>query len=261
MRYLRLWSSFAKNCLAREMEFRANVIIQLLGNLLQFVVIIVFFRVIYLHTPAIGGWGIYHTLFLVGTNQLINNCYSAFFGLNIPRISEYTREGKLDFILVTPVDAQFLTSLRYVSFSSLVSLVVPLFLIGYAVIEGSMAISITLVLIYLLLLLCGLLVRYSIGFAVMLVSFWTKRAEALHSLYSDFFTLSGYPAVIYPGAMRVFFTFIIPVIVVANFPVMIATRLLSPIYTLYALAISVLFFVVSRTLFKFALRYYSSASS
>lgn len=243
------------------MEFRGNLIIQLLGNLLQFGVIVVFFRVIYLHTPAIGGWSLYQTLLLVGTNQLINDSYSAFFGLNIPRISEYTREGKLDFILIRPVDAQFLTSVRYVSFPSLISSVFPLLLIGYVVIEGGVAISITLVLIYMLLLLCGLLVRYSIGFAVMLVSFWTKRAEALHSLYSEFFTLSGYPASIYPGAMRVFFTFIIPVIVVANFPVMIATRLLSPTYALYALAISVLFFVASRTLFMFALRYYSSASS
>jgi ABC-2 type transport system permease protein len=95
----------------------------------------------------------------------------------------------------------------------------------------------------------------------MTLSFWVTRAEALHSLYTDFFSLSGYPASIYQGAMRFFFTFIIPVVVVANFPVMIVIKLLNPIYTLYALAISLLFFTLSRTFFKFALKYYSSASS
>lgn len=261
MRYLRLWITFFKNCLTRELEFRSNFFIQIIGNVIELLVTIVFFKVIYLHISTIGGWGIYETLFLVGTNQLITNLHNAFFGLNIPRISEYTRSGNLDLMLIKPIDTQFFVSCRYINFASLMSIIFPLFLLYYVVINSNFMFSSFLVFLYLLLIFCGVLIRYTIGFGTMILSFWVTRIEALYSLYSDFFSLAGYPSSIYQGVIRIFFIFIIPLIVVANFPVMIAIKLLNPIYTLYALLISVLFFTFSRILFKFALRCYSSASS
>ena len=243
------------------MEFRGNFAIQVAGNLLRLGITILFFQIIFLHTPTIGGWDIHTTLLLVAVNQLVNNLYNAFFSINITRISDYVREGTLDFILVKPVDPQFFTTLRYVSFSALFSLIFPLLIISYLATIGNIAFSLPIFLLFLLLLLCGVAIRYAIGLAVMTLSFWVTEAYALHSLYSEFFSLSGYPAVIFRGGWRIFFTFVIPIIVVANFPVMAVTQALSTTALLFALGISALLLLVTRKFFHFALRNYCSASS
>ncbi|MCD5383235.1 hypothetical protein LR066_00545 [candidate division WOR-3 bacterium] len=72
MHYFRLWISFAKNCLSRELEFRQNFLVRISGNILWFITTILFFRVIYLHTPTIGGWELWQSMLLVSTNQIIN---------------------------------------------------------------------------------------------------------------------------------------------------------------------------------------------
>ncbi|MCI2424972.1 ABC-2 family transporter protein [Candidatus Acetothermia bacterium] len=261
MRYLKLWVFFLKNCLLREMEFRGNFVIEIGGNLLRLGITILFFQVIFLHTPTIGGWDIHITLLLVAVNQLINNLYNAFFRANIYQISEYVREGTLDFILVKPIDPQFFTTLRYVSFSALFSLVFPLLIIFYLATAGKITFSLPIFSLFLLLLLCGVAIRYAIGVAVMTLSFWVTEAYALHGLYSEFFSLSGYPAVIFRGGWQFFFTFIIPIIVVANFPVMAVTQVLSPAAVLFAVGLSALLLLITRKFFHFALRNYCSASS
>ena len=243
------------------MEFRGNFAIQVAGNLLRLGITILFFHIIFLHTATIGGWDIHTTLLLVAVNQLVNNLYNAFFSINITQISDYVREGTLDFILVKPVDPQFFTTFRYVSFSALFSLIFPLLIISYLTTTGNITFSLPIFSLFLLLLLCGVAIRYAFGLAVMTLSFWVTEAYALHTLYSEFFSLSEYPAVIFRGGWQIFFTFIIPIIVVANFPVMAVTQALSTTALLFALGISALLLLVTRKFFHFALRNYCSASS
>lgn len=243
------------------MEFRGNFITLIAGNLLRLGISILFFGVIFLHIPTIGGWDIHTTLLLVAVNQLIHSLYYAFFATNIREISEYVREGTLDFILVKPIDPQFFTTFRYVSFADMFSLLFPLLIIFYLVGTGNITFTLPILMLFLLLLLCGVAIRYAIGVVVMTLSFWVTEIHALYALYSEFFTLSGYPAVIFRGGWQFFFTFIIPIIVVANFPVMVVTQVLSPAAVLFALGLSALLLFISRKFFHFALRNYCSASS
>lgn len=261
MRYVDLWISFFRNCLLRELEFRGNCLIKVAGNLLRLAITMVFFQVLFLHTPTIGGWDIHSTLLLVAVNQMVNGLYNAFFSTNITRIPDYVREGTLDFVLVKPIDPQFLTTLRYVNFSALFSLVFPLLIIFYLVAAGSIAVSLSAFALSLLLLSCGVAIRYALGLAVMTLSFWATETYALHSLYTDFFSLSGYPAVIFHGGWQIFFTFIVPVIVVANFPVMALMQVLDATAVLFALGLAAVLLLVTRRFFHFALRNYCSASS
>jgi len=261
VRYVDLWISFSRNCLLRELEFRGNCLIKMAGNLLRLAITMVFFQVLFLHTPTIGGWDIHSTLLLVAVNQMVNGLYNAFFSTNITRIPDYVREGTLDFVLVKPIDPQFLTTLRYVNFSALFSLVFPLLIIFYLVAAGSIAVSLSAFALSLLLLSCGVAIRYALGLAVMTLSFWATETYALHSLYTDFFSLSGYPAVIFRGGWQIFFTFIVPVIVVANFPVMALMQVLDATAVLFALGLAAVLLLLTRWFFHFALRNYCSASS
>lgn len=217
MRYFRLWKVFLTNCLIREMGFRANFILGILGNLLSFSINILFFGIIYLNVQSIGGWDVYRTLILVSTCQIINLLYSALFG-GIANLTDYVKGGSLDFILLKPLDPQLLISLRYVNLQSFLSLAFPCATIVYVAHLGKIAISFSNLLLYIFLLLCGLLLRYALGFIIMASSLWVVRIDALYALYNYIASLAQYPMSIYKGGVRILFTFVIPIIVIANFP-------------------------------------------
>ena len=260
MRYLRLWLFFFRNCLIREMAFRGNFFLQMLGNLLWFIINIAFFRIIYLHSPTIGGWKLPQTLILVSTAQIINYLYSGL-AVGIHNMNDYVERGTLDFILLKPVDSQFLISMRYVNWRSLISIVFPVALIVYVVLTNGIEIAPLSLLLYLVLLFSGFLLQYSLGFIVMTTAIWFVSADALYSLYSQIADLARYPLSIYRGGVRILFTFVIPIILIANVPALSLLGELSFDFVALAISISLLFFLLSRKFFAFALSFYCSASS
>ena len=66
--------------------------------------------------------------------------------------------------------------------------------------------------------LLGAAVHYSIMFSLATLSFWIVRAQGLIYGYFNLVNISRYPAEVFGGVFRWIFTWLIPVIVVANFP-------------------------------------------
>ena len=77
------------------------------------------------------------------------------------------------------------------------------------------------------LLLCGagLLVHYSLMFLLASVSFWTVRAQGIVWGYYNLFNIARLPDAAFRGLFKAFFTFAIPMLLVANVPVKV---LLNP---------------------------------
>nr|MDQ2660008.1 ABC-2 family transporter protein [Verrucomicrobiota bacterium] len=119
------------------------------------------------------------------------------------------------------------------------------------------------VLLYLIALVFGVAVHYSIMLALAAVSFWIVRAQGLVYGYFNFLQIARYPDVIFPRIFRFVFGWIIPVIIVANIPARLLLKPLgSPMWLVLHLAIAgSLAFILSRVFWRFALRRYSSASS
>ena len=109
----------------------------------------------------------------------------------------------------------------------------------------------------------GAAVHYSIMFALATLSFWIVRAQGLIYGYFNLVNISRYPSEVFGGAFRWIFTWLIPVIVVANIPARILVRAsIRPAGLMMELAfVSALTVYLSRGFWLFALRRYSSASS
>ncbi len=63
-------------------------------------------------------------MLLIGTHQLIAQIFQAFFYINLSHIPELVRTGKMDFLLMLPVDAQFAASVKQFGLDSLVNALV-----------------------------------------------------------------------------------------------------------------------------------------
>src|SRR5258708_21228547 len=102
--YLEVYLIMLRNSLVLEMNFKLNFVLWLFTDALWFVGQLIFIEVIYAQVGAIGDWTKWDMVLLVGTYQIISQIFQGFFYLNLTNLSELVRTGKLDFVLLQPID-------------------------------------------------------------------------------------------------------------------------------------------------------------
>ena len=269
--YFRVFATFARNSLVRDMTFRTNFIIESLSSLSWMFMNLGFYLLIFQYTPMIGadtGWGKYQFFVFLSTTLFVNSLVQAFFMPNAEEFSEQVRTGGLDFALLKPIDTQFLISLTKIDWSSLSNFVFAIVLLSYSLSQLDYSPGVAQAMLYPVYVLCGVAIFYSLMIALASTSIWLGRNQNLYDFWFYITNFSRYPMEIYRGPvgtpLRRLFTFLIPVLVVVNVP----ARLLAlpfdddngwlALFTLAATAGSLL---VSRWLFLRALESYRSASS
>src|SRR5271170_1280169 len=133
-RYLQIYWIMMRNSLIREMSFKANFILWMFVEFLWFVGQIVFIQVLFGYVQNIAGWSKWEVVLLIGTHQLIGQIFQAFFYVNVANLPELVRTGKLDFMLLLPVDSQFAVSMRQFGMDNIVNA-----LVGIAIVIFTLA--------------------------------------------------------------------------------------------------------------------------
>lgn len=261
-RYFAIYATLWRNSVIREMGFKVNFILWIVVELLWFALQISFMAVIYQHTDSIATWTKWEVVMLVGTSQLIQQLFSAFFLSNIIQLSELVRTGKLDFMLLLPVNTRFLVSARQVDLGGFVNALAALAVILYAGSRLDLRPSVLEMTGFAALVGCGILIHASLMLALSSVSFWTVRAQGIVWGYYNLFNIARLPDEAFRGLFRVMFTFALPMLLVANVPVkLLAEKLGSPLELALLVGMTVICFVVSEAVWRFSLRRYTSASS
>src|SRR5258708_19591341 len=111
-RYIEIYSIMLRNSLIRDLSFKANFLLWMVVEILWFCGQIVFFSIIFGNVDHIGDWTKWEVVLLVGTHQIIAQLFQAFFFVNVANIPELVRTGKLDSLLVLPIDSQFAVSTK-----------------------------------------------------------------------------------------------------------------------------------------------------
>ncbi|HJX98290.1 MAG TPA: ABC-2 family transporter protein [Chthoniobacterales bacterium] len=262
-RYIDIYSIMLRNSLIREMSFKANFLLWMLVEVLWFVGQIVFFSIIFGNVDRIGDWTKWEVVLLIGTHQIISQFFQAFFFVNVANIPELVRTGKLDSLLVLPVDSQFAVSTKQFGLDSIVNAIVGGVVVCVSLSKLGYVPSPMSILLYLIAICFGVAVHYSIMLSLAAVSFWIVRAQGLVYGYFNFMNIARYPDSIFPWLFKFIFSWIIPVVVVSNVPARLLAKSLEdpwPLMLKLVVASSVIF-ALSRMFWRFALRRYSSASS
>jgi ABC-2 type transport system permease protein len=115
---------------------------------------------------------------------------------------------------------------------------------------------------FLLLVLAGLLIHYSLMLMLSATSFWTVRAQGIVWGYYNLFNIARLPDVIFRGAFKVFFTYALPMLLVANVPAKLITeKLRSPGELVLLAGLACALFAISEIVWRWSVRHYTSASS
>lgn len=261
-RYLEIYRALWRNSIVREMGFKGNFLLWIVVEFLWFFLQLSFISVIYLHTDRIGSWTKWEVVLLIGTSQLIQQIFQAFFLGNCTQISELIRTGKLDFMLLLPINTRFLVSLRQVDLGGFVNAATALAVITYAARQLHFVPSIGHVALFVVLVSAGALIHYSLMLALASASFWTVRAQGIVWGYYSLFNIARLPDAAFQGFFKLFFTFAIPMLLIANVPAKtLLSRLESPGPLALLLGMTAACFLLSEFVWRFSIRRYTSASS
>lgn len=256
--YVALW----RNSIVREMGFKANFLLWIVVELLWFALQLSFFAVIYSHTDHIGDWTRWEVVLLVGASHFIQQIFQAFFLVNCSEISDLIHTGKLDFMLLLPMNTRFIVSLRKVDLGAFINAGSAVAVMVYALNQLGRVPTSWQVLGFLMLCGVGILIHYSLMFLLATISFWTVKAQGIVYGYYNLFNIARYPDTAYAGNFRKFFTFVLPMLLVSNVPVkLLANRLSNPSEVLWLLLVGGVCGVVSEVCWRVSLSRYTSASS
>src|SRR5882762_2623501 len=134
-RYLTIYSALWRNSVTRETMFKGNFILWIFVECLWFALQLSFIGVLYLHTDNIGTWTKWQVVMLVGASHFIQQTFQAFFLINCTNLSELVRTGKLDFLLLLPVNTRFIISFRQVDLGGFVNACSAVALMAFALVK------------------------------------------------------------------------------------------------------------------------------
>ncbi len=258
-RYLRVYRSFARSSVQREMEFRANFFAKIGQNVVWMAFFAVVLLVVYGRTSSVAGWTRGEALVLAANVFLMGSvCAGLFFSLT--EIPEQVRRGTLDFVLTRPLDPQFWVSTRRLAPEQAGSALVGLGMVFVGLRLDGVHPGLGAWLAWAALILCAVAVFYSFNLALMTTAVWFVRVDNLFVLTETTQQIARYPTDIYGAVLARFLTFAVPLGMLGTVPARALVRSVEITTFLAALAWAVVALAASRLFWRYALRQYGSAS-
>jgi ABC-2 type transport system permease protein len=266
LQYFRLWLACARYSITRTMMFRFDFLMWGLVELFWMGVNVALVSVIYEHTDSIAGWNKYEMLLLVGSSMIVQRLLMGFFWSNLFELGRNIRSGHFDFFLAQPGNLMFMASTRKVELEGILNVFVALAIVLYAAGQLHLQPTLGTIAIYTLMILCGLVIHYSIVAIAVSFTFWIIKSEGLEGSYFTLTEFSRLPRQafegIFRGAASLVFVYALPVVVVSNVPARVLIENgLNLTHALWLLAATIVWFAVAVFVFHRGLRRYSSASS
>ncbi len=258
-RYLQILRLFWSTSIAAEMEYRINFAISALsslGNLTGSLFgLFLFYRTGY----TFSGWRWEEALLVLGVFTIMQGFAATFLAPNLSRIVDHVQHGTLDFVLLKPISSQFWLSARILSPWGISDLVFGTGVLGYAGMR--LGLSATDYVWSALPIMCGFVSLYGIWFMLAATSIWFVKIYNATEVLRGLLEAGRFPMSAYPVGFRFFFTFVAPVAFLTTVPVEVMLGRSELCWILGAAILALSLFLASRYFWRFALRFYTSASS
>ncbi|WP_322512814.1 ABC transporter permease [Chloroflexus sp.] len=261
MNVARLIATFARIGILNELQYRANFFFQVLESAIGLATGLIGLGLVFQHTTALAGWTPPELLVVMGIYVLMSGVVQAVIQPNMLRLAQDVLEGKLDYALTKPVDAQLLISIREWQAWRFTNVIVGLLVVGWGLIWMQASISLWQVAIFALTLACGMIALYSFWLILATTSFVVIQIENLINLFEGLFAAGRWPVSIYPAWLRALLTFLVPVAFAVTVPAEALTARLTGATLALAAGVGLALLLVARLFFRWGLSRYSGASA
>jgi ABC-2 type transport system permease protein len=260
-KYFRLVAIQLRISVASAMAYRANFIIEGVMAAAWLALTLLPLIVLYGVRADVNGWDLPSALVVMAYFTGLRAVLEGVISPSLVDLVERIRNGSFDYVLLKPVDAQAMVSAsRYEPWKAF-DLLGALLLIVYAFHKRGAAPSATEILLGIALFVVGALAMYALWIVCAAASFWVGRLDNLMYLLGAIFDTARWPVMILPGAWRFIFTFVIPIAVMTTFPAMALLGTLKGTAALATVGGTIALLLISRLVWRGAIRSYTSASS
>jgi ABC-2 type transport system permease protein len=261
MRALGVAATYLRLGVLNEMQYRANFFVAVFQSLLAVGVGLAVLALVYSHTTTLNGWTRSELLVILGVQILLGGVVHMSIQPNMERLVEEVRDGKLDFLLTKPEDAQLMVSVRVLQLWQFVEIVSGSIVIGVGVSQLTGSIGVGHSLVFLGFLLVGALLLYCFWLILATGSFWVVNMWFLSELFEGMYQTGRWPIGIYPGWLRYSMTYLVPIGFAVTVPAQALTGRLHWGTVVVALCFAAALTLFTRWFWRFGLRRYSGASA
>ena len=261
LRPLKLFGLFFRIGALNELQYRANLAVQLFQSALALGTGLAVLGLVFGQTTNLGGWTQSELLAVMGVHILMGGVIRTAIQPNMERLMTDVRQGTLDFVLTKPEDAQVMISVREFRIWQAVDVVVGGIVLAIAVAQLQSGIGLGPGLVFAGCLLLGAVMIYCFWLILTTAAFWIVRMDELHELFDGIYQSGRWPVTIYPGWLRISLTYLVPIAFAVTLPAEALTSRLTIETLALAAAFAVLLLVVTRWFWRLGLRNYSGASA
>ena len=261
MRYAKLLSVFFRTSVQTDMEYRADFFTRIIASLLGLITTMGGIVLAFNYTSNIKGWTLPQVLALLAVYYLMNGLIEMFIAPNMRNIMAQVRDGTLDFVLLKPVNAQFLASFRTINIWQAANIFVGAGLVLYSIQKLALTVGWQQALAFLITMAAGAVVVYSFWLCLIATTFWFIRVDNIEQIMWQAFEAGRYPIEIYPPWLRAAFTYVVPVAFIITVPAQALAGKIGTTYVCVAGLVATLFLLAASAFWRFGLKHYTGASA
>ena len=260
LKYLKIYAWLFRTSFMIDMEYRVNFLTKIMTDILWYGAQVFTFEILFRHTPRIGDWNLEQMRVFLGVVFVVDALYMIILSENLDQFSDKVRKGDLDLLLVKPINSQFFVSLQKASTAMIGNMMLALSWFIYSIVQMSEFQWMRL--FWLLILIpCGLVALYAMRFFLAATSVIFARSENLQFIWYQIYRLGMRPDSMYSPWIKWVILTALPVGVIASVPARALLEPPAPWLFAWAVVLAVLLLYACNRFWKFALRFYSSASS
>lgn len=244
-----------------EVQYRLNFFLQLVESAVRLVTGLVAIQLVFSFTGDLRGWGESELLAVLGVHILLGGFLATFILPNMFTFMYEVREGELDFALVRPVDSQLFISTRQLRFWNVVDIVTGGVVIGWAVSDMTERLTALQVIVFVVTMICGALILYSVWMAFTTTAFWLIDVDDMAQIITGLYDAGRWPIRVYPLWLQGVLTAVVPLGVAITVPAEALTGRLTPGALVLLVVVTFASVAASRAVWLHGVRNYSGASA
>jgi len=261
MRSLRILMATLRISIQNQMAYRLDWFTQVAQTIVSMATTIGSLWIVFAHTDNLAGWNMREIAALLGVFYIIQGLVGLFLAPSMSRLMTDVRDGTLDFLLVRPVSAQYYASIQRFSILRITDVVIGFGVLGISLYHLAEIIRFTNALSFVLLLVCGMVILYSVWLALVTMTFWVVRVFNIQEIIWQAIEAGRYPIDIYPRWIRFGLSYIIPVGFVITMPSRSLLGRLDWTGMLSAIFLAIITFTLATAFWRMGLRRYCGASA
>ncbi len=261
MRALQLFWTYARVGALNELQYRANLLIQVLESVITLVTGLIVLSLVFNQVADLNGWSHAELLAVMGVFTLVGGIIGMFIQPNMERLIGDVRQGTLDYVLTKPGDSQVLVSVREIRIWRVVDVILGIVILAIAAAQDPGTLGLTGLIAFLVALALGIVMIYCFWLILTAISFWIVRVDEIVELFAGVYQAGRWPVSIYPDWLRIGLTFLVPIAFAVTVPAEAFTQRLSAGTLGLAVLVALGLLVITRVLWRLGIRRYSGASA